>query len=537
MIKEQFVWWKHGVIYHIYPRSFYDSNNDGIGDIQGIIQKLDYLKDLGIDAIWLSPIYESPQYDFGYDISDYYSIDPIFGVMDDFETLLQECHNRNIRLIMDLIMNHTSNQHAWFKESASSLTNPKRDWYIWKDSKNGNVPNNWISATGSKAWEYDDQTNQYYLHSFFKEQPDLNWRNEEMREAFFNEIRFWLDLGVDGFRLDVINFIIKDKKFRDNPVFMGVPFLQKHLYNRNRPKSYKIVKKLRKLIDEYDNRMILGEIYVMPPGDAETAASYLASGDKGLNLAFDFSLIFKRWSASAYYKCIKRWYKHIPTDGWPCNVLSNHDLNRSYNRALFGSNNNEKAKICAVLLLTIKGTPFIYYGEEIGMQNGEIEKKDIQDPLGKKFWPIYKGRDKARTPMQWNANINAGFSNNKPWLPLNSDYKLKNVELQDIQIDSVLKVYKNIIKLRKKYSALVYGDWKPIEKGENGIMAYYRIFDKENLLIILNFRNSYNSINIDVVCFHKILFSTHREIDKVYLESTLSIFPYEALILAPYKPI
>ena len=530
MIKEEFVWWKHGVIYHIYPRSFYDSNSDGIGDLQGIIQKLDYLDNLGIDAIWLSPIYESPLVDFGYDVSDYRAISCDYGSMSDFTELLAKAHERGIKVIMDLIMNHTSNQHPWFIESSSSLTNPKRDWYIWEKGDKGKTPNNWKSAIGNSAWEYDFSTKQYYLHSFFKEQPDLNWRNEEMHDAFFNEVRFWLEKGVDGFRLDVINFIVKDKKLRDNPMYMGIQFLQKHIYNRNRPKSYKIVKKLRKLIDEYDNKMLLGEVYVMPPGDSAMAASYC--GKKGLNLAFDFSLIFKKWDARAYYECIKHWYKLIPKNGWACNVLSNHDLSRSFNRSIIGGYNIEKAKVAAVLLLTIKGTPFIYYGEEIGMENGKIKRKDIKDPLGKKFWPFYSGRDKARTPMQWSNDDNAGFTKaENPWLPINNDYLLKNIEIQTNIEDSILNIYKKIIQIRKRHPALTSGDWMPVMKGKHGILAYYRVHNDEQLLVILNFTNEPKQISIDIASGHKILFSTHKIPHSKTLNSEYKIAPFEALIM------
>jgi len=528
-MQAKFVWWKHGVIYHIYPRSFYDSNNDGIGDLQGIIKKLSYLVELGIDAIWLSPIYESPMIDFGYDVSDFKSISIEYGSINDFKELIDKAHQFGIKIIMDLIMNHTSNKHPWFIESSSSLTNSKRDWYIWKESNNNNKPNNWLSAIGKSAWELDKTTNQYYLHSFFKEQPDLNWRNNEMQEAFFNDIKYWLNIGVDGFRLDVVNFIVKDLKFRNNPIFMWINLFQKHIYNRNRPKSYKIIKKLRKLVNEHNDKVLIGEIYVFPPGDSKTAASYL-NNKKGLNLTFDFSLIFKKWGAKSYYKYLENWYNNIPKKSWPCNVLSNHDLNRAFNRGLFDIKNEEKAKISAVFILTIKGTPFIYYGDEIGMINGKIKKSEIKDPLGKKYWPFYKGRDKSRTPMQWNSEYYSGFTCSKPWLPINHDFKEKNVENQKSQEKSILALYISIIKLRKKYPSLSMGSFIPLHKGENGIISYYRVYKNEKLFVILNFTNKNKKININS-SLKNILYSTHREISTIDSLSKFLVFPYEAIIL------
>ncbi|MBU1011548.1 MAG: alpha-glucosidase, partial [Bacteroidetes bacterium] len=416
-----FIWWKHGVIYHIYPRSFYDSNNDGIGDLKGIIEKLDYLKVLGVSAIWLSPIYESPLNDYGYDIQDYRSIDKSYGDMEDFKNLLFHAHQKGIRVIMDMVMNHTSHMHKWFIESSESKENDKRDWYIWKDGKKGKAPNNWKSVFGGSGWEWDSKTEQYYFHSFLKEQPDLNWRNKELQHTFYQEIKFWLDMGVDGFRLDVINFIIKDRKFRNNRRFPSNLFFNRKMYNRNRPKSIRIVRALRQILDQYDQRMLVGEIYTPPPGDNKIVNDYLSNGEDALNLAFNFSLIFRYWSSKRYARYIREVESSIPEKAWPCHVLSNHDLLRSYNRFGMGMHKADKAKILAVLLLTLRGTPFIYYGEEIGMQNQKIKRKHISDPLGKKFWPLFSGRDKSRTPMQWTNEENGGFTKGTPWLPLNRD--------------------------------------------------------------------------------------------------------------------
>ncbi|MFZ4399175.1 MAG: glycoside hydrolase family 13 protein [Bacteroidales bacterium] len=528
---DDWIWWKHGVIYQIYPRSFCDSNKDGIGDIIGIISKLDYLKNLGVDAIWLSPIYKSPNIDYGYDVSDYKAINPEYGSLDDFKKLLEIAHSKNIKVIMDMIMNHTSDQHPWFIESKSSLDNPKRDWYIWKSGIKGKTPNNWKSSFGKTAWEYDYKTAAYYLHSFFKEQPDLNWRNKEMAKVFFEEINYWLELGVDGFRLDVINMIVKDKKYRNNPLNIKLPFLQHHKFSRNRPKSHEIVKKLRKLIDNYKDKVLIGEIYVMPPGNTELSASYLSDGEKGIHLAFDFSLIFQKWNANNIYKCIKKWNASIPKDGWPCNVLSNHDLKRSINRNPFRHHQNEKAKIEAVLLLTLKGTPFIYYGEEIGMKNSIISYNSIQDPLGKRFWPIYNGRDGARTPMQWNADFYAGFSEVKPWLPVNKDYKNVNVLNQENTDNTLLKLYRSLLQLRKENPSLVKGNYLPLKKGKDGVFAYTRTFEDEILTIILNFSSEKKSIKLNKKEQFRYLLSTHSVKDENISVKELVVSPYEAIIL------
>jgi alpha-glucosidase len=530
----EWVWWKHGVIYHIYPRSFYDSNNDGIGDINGIIEKMDYLVNLGIDAIWLSPVYESPKVDFGYDVIDYKAIDNEYGTINDFKNLLEIAHSKNIKVIMDMIMNHTSDQHPWFIESSSSADNPKRDWYIWQNGKRNKAPNNWKSSFGKSAWQYDKRTQAYYLHSFFKEQPDLNWRNKEMAKTFFNEIKYWLDLGVDGYRLDVINMIVKDKKYRNNPFLLNIPFLQNHKYSRNRPKSYKIVEKLRKLTEKYQDKVLIGEIYVMPPGDSKLSASYLTDNKSGIHLAFDFSLMFQKWKAKNYSDCIKKSLSTIPDNAWPCNVLSNHDLKRNINRNPFRSYQIEKAKIEAVLLLTLKGTPFIYYGEEIGMKNSFINYKDIKDPLGKLFWPFYNGRDGARTPMQWNTDEYAGFSEVKPWLPVNANHNTINVENEQNENDSLYTVYQTLIKLRRKNPALQKGDFNIIKKGNNGIMVYNRMLESENLTIALNFTPKPLEVKLYKRKEHEILFSTHPITKQFINAREILLSPFEAII---YKNI
>lgn len=528
--KEQWIWWKHGVIYHIYPRSFQDSNGDGIGDIKGIIRRLGYLKNLGVDGIWLSPVYQSPMVDFGYDVSDYRAIDPVFGTMDDFRELLEKAHECGIRIIMDMILNHTSNQHPWFVESSSSLVNPKREWYIWKPEIKGHLPNNWRSAVGGSAWKFDAGTGEYYLHSFFDEQPDMNWRNPEVAEAFFNELKFWFDMGVDGFRFDVINMIAKDKKFRDNPFSLKWPLLQEHLYTRNRQKSLKIVHNLRKLLDQYEDKVGIGEVYTMPPGNAANAAKYLANGEDGLHLAFDFSLIFSSWNAHSYYKCIAHWYDSLPDSGWPCQVLSNHDLFRNIDRFPWRLNKMKKAKVAAVLLLTLKGTPFIYYGEEIGMHNVRIGKSDIHDPVGKRFWPLFSGRDRARGPMHWNTGKHGGFTTVKPWLPMGRDAAFRNVQVQEGDSQSLLNLYRNLIRIRREFTSLHRGDWIPLFNGKNGILAWFRTYQRERTLIILNFTGKERSISISDYTYGKVLLSVQRNAEEYLYFQELKVFPFEATV-------
>lgn len=514
-LTEDWTWWKHGVIYHIYVRSFYDSNGDGIGDLQGVRAKLPYLKSLGIDAIWLSPVYQSANADFGYDVSHYRKIDPEYGTIEDFVELLNDAHDLDIRIIMDLILNHTSDQHKWFKSSRSSKEDPKRDWYIWRDGRpGGKPPNNWKSAFGRSAWTYDQNTNQYYLHSFLPEQPDLNWRNKAVKKRLFREIRYWLDLGVDGFRLDVINMIGKDKKFRDNPGLMGYQIWNKKYYSRNRNRSVKVTMQLRRLMDGYvdKSRVAIGEVYTMPPGDPELAANYLGEGEDSLNMAFDFSLIFAPWNARKYYKSLANWYDKLPENGWPCNVLSNHDLMRSFNRVRWRSNKLAKARIEALLLLTTKGTPFIYYGEEIGQTNARIKRTQLKDPLGKKYWPLFKGRDQARTPMQWTGERHGGFTLSTPWLPVNNDYQEVNVDLQQKDKDSMLRLYKSLIEIRKDSKALQSGTWKPIIKGEEGILGYLREFENESLIVYLNFTPYRKQLILPGLEHFKVLFSLNNSL-------------------------
>ncbi len=525
------VWWKHGAIYHIYVPSYQDSNDDGFGDIRGVIDRLDHLKDLGIKAVWLSPVFKSPMADYGYDIKDYLDIDPLFGTMEDFEELLDKAHGAGIRVIIDMVMNHTSQEHPWFTSSGSSVKSPKRDWYIWAKGKNGKPPNNWMTVFGKSAWEYDERTDEFYYHSFLKEQPDLNWRNPEVKEEFFKIFRFWLEKGVDGFRLDAVNFIVKDKKLRRNPTIPELIFGKRKFYSRNRSTSVLLLQEFRSLVNSYEDRMMVGEIFALPPGESNVVSYYLSSGEDTLNMAFDFSLLFQRWSAAKYYRAIERSYGGIPAGGWPCIVLSNHDLSRSYDKQKNCPSAHEKAKIRAMLQLTLKGTPFIYYGEEIGMKNGVIPKNQIKDPLGKIYWPFYKGRDGARTPMQWESKLNSGFSRTEPWLPVNAGYEKCNVMLQKPNEYSLLYFYTQLIKIRNSIPALSRGDWVPVSKGKNGILSYMRNFQGEYLLIILNFSTKENRITFqDANEFSLIISSAGRKIPGCIQLKNFEVRPLEGLI-------
>lgn len=530
------LWWKHGVLYQIYPRSFFDSNGDGIGDIPGITQKLDYIAALGVDGIWLSPINTSPMYDFGYDISDYRAIDPVFGADGDFQRLIEEAHARGIRIIMDLVVNHTSHLHPWFIESRASKDNPKRDWYIWRDGINGEPPNNWMAAFGGRAWEWDSETGQYYLHSFLKEQPDVNWRNERLKKAIFGEIRYWLDRGVDGFRLDVVNQFVKDDRFRSNPFTIGPrprPYdMQRHLYDRNRPELHGILREFRALLDRYHERMSVGEINAEPPGDTVLAASYLGSGDDELHLAFDFSLLFTKWSARRFFEVLKKWDGLIPAKGWPCYVLSNHDQPRAISRYASGNDTMKRAKVAAAMLLTLRGTPFIYYGEEIGMENGRLRRKEIVDPLGKKYWPFHPGRDPERTPMQWDSSPHAGFSAAAPWLPINPDYREINVERSLRDPGSLLNFYKELIKLRREKPALNRGGWRAVAGMTGDVLGYFRETERQSIFVALNFSRATQAIaatGSDGIW--KALFSTHKPSGDCFSGLRMKLAPYEVVIL------
>jgi alpha-glucosidase len=526
-------WWREGVFYQIYPRSFADSNGDGNGDLGGILAHLDHLNDgtpqsLGVDAIWLSPIYPSPFDDMGYDVSDYCDIHPMFGSLQDFDNLLRAAHQRNLRLLMDLVFNHTSYLHPWFQESRSSRQNPKRDWYIWKDpSPRGKVPNNWQSVFGGSAWEWDEATQQYYYHMFLPQQPDLNWRNPAVREALYDVMRFWLERGVDGFRLDVVNAYFKDALFRDNPPRFGLRGYdrQKHLYDKDQPELLDVYAEMRQLLDSYPERMCVGEVM---DGHPELNARYCGEGK--LHLIFDFNFTRQPWHPAAFQNAVLRAEANLPPGGWPCYTLSNHDISRHLSR-YGGRYPHERAKVAAAMLLTLRGTPFLYQGEEIGMRDGKIPYAMIQDPPGKRYYPFYKGRDPVRTPIPWDDSAGGGFTSGKPWLPLNSDYRQVNVAAQRDDPNSVFSFYRKLIWLRKDCPALRRGSFEPLIRRPSDGLAYLRRSEGQTILVALNFFALPATLRLDFdlpAQKWRTILGTHREADEeVALERTIQLSPHE----------
>ncbi len=528
--QHKILWWQSGVVYQIYPRSFQDNNGDGIGDLRGIITRLDYLQWLGIRAIWISPIYPSPMADFGYDISDYKNIHPIFGTLDDFDELVREIHARNMKLILDLVPNHTSDQHPWFLESKSSRDNAKRDWYIWRDARpGGGVPNNWLAAFGGSAWQWDETTQQYYYHAFLKEQPDLNWRNPDVRQAMLDTMSFWLDKGVDGFRVDVMWHMIKDEKLRDNPVN---PDYQQHMatydqllpvYSTDQPEVHDIVREMRVLLDRYSERMLIGEIYL----PIHKLVTYYGKDNQGAHLPFNFQLLTLPWNARVISSAVSEYEGALPSQGWPNWVLSNHDQPRISSRV-----GAQQARVAATLLLTLRGTPTVYYGDEIGMRDVPIPFYEIQDPQGLNMPDKNLSRDPARTPMQWNNSEQGGFTNGKPWLRLDRNFYQVNVQAQKEDPNSMLQLYKKLIQLRQDYEALVMGNYIPVY-ADHQMMAYIRAWDgAPRLLIVLNFSHR--------PCYFKslaeplkgtILVSTSPELEGTTIEGTTSLSGDEAIVV------
>ncbi|WP_430462041.1 alpha-amylase family glycosyl hydrolase [Thalassolituus sp. LLYu03] len=482
------MWWQEGVIYQIYPRSFQDSNGDGIGDLQGLIQRLDYLNDgtpqsLGVDAIWLSPFFPSPMHDFGYDISDYCAIDPVFGDMDDFDQLLAEAHRRNIRLILDLVVNHTSDEHPWFRDSCTPGS-AKADWYLWHEGKT--PPNNWLGAFGGKGWTFHPQRGAWYYHSFLPQQPDLNWRNPAVRAAVRDIMAFWLDKGVDGFRLDVVNLYVKDARLRDNPTHwfrIARPYdRQHHQHDRDQQELHAMLHEMRRFVDRWPQRMLVGEIMLAPDGDSQLPATYYGDNDE-LHLAFNFEFLHCDFSASAFRDVIARWSRTLGASNWPDYTLSNHDFPRHASRHR-GPQSRERLRLLAMMLLTLRGTPFLYYGEEIGMPEQPVARRQMKDPVGLRYWPLHPGRDGCRRPMMWSQDPDA-FSEGNSWLP-NDPLACTNVEDQQSDPDSLLSWYRTLIHTRKAHAALHKGELRLLECGHD-VLGYERHEGEETVQVLLNF--------------------------------------------------
>jgi len=483
-MQDQWLWWRDGVIYQIYPRSFYDSNGDGMGDLNGIRSKLPYLQDLGVDAIWLSPIYPSPDKDFGYDVSDYTGIDPRYGTLKDFDQLVSEAHQRGIHLIMDLVLNHTSDQHPWFKESRSNRNNPYRDWYLWRPpSPDGSPPNNWQSVFGGGGWKFDPQTGEYYFHMFLPEQPDVNWRHPAVRQAMLDVFRFWLVRGVDGFRLDVFNSYFKNAELKNNPAQLGLRAFDRqiHIHDTDQPEMIPLLNEIRALLDSYPDRYMVGETFLASP---QKAISY--TGKTKAHAAFNFEFTGQPWHAGKMRSAILKWDDLNGRDGWPNYVLNNHDTRRSATRYHFDPE-DLRGKALALLLLTQRGTPYLYYGEEIGMRDVALKYSEIMDPPGKLYWPIYQGRDGCRSPMQWDTSDQAGFSTTLPWLKVHPGFRDRNVSIQLANEESLLNFYKEALKLRRQHPALHRGSLKMLEEKPAGILAYIRAAEQERVLVAINF--------------------------------------------------
>jgi alpha-glucosidase len=503
-------WWQSGVIYQIYPRSFQDSNADGIGDLPGVASRLEYCARLGVEALWLSPIYPSPMADFGYDVADYTDVDPIFGTLAQFDALVTQVKRHGMKLILDFVPNHTSDRHPWFLESRRSRTSPKRDWYLWRDpGPDGGPPNNWLSQFGGSAWQWDAATGQYYYHAFLSAQPDLNWRNPEVRDAMYEVLRFWLRRGVDGFRVDVLWQLIKDDRWRDNPPRPGYRaghepphHSQIPLYTADRPEVQQVVAEMRRVVDEFEERVLIGEIYL----PVERLVAYYGAQLDGAHLPFNFRLLQSPWNARAIATLIDRYERALPAGGWPNWVLGNHDIARIASRV-----GPLQARVAAVLLLTLRGTPTMYYGDELGMTDTTIPPERVQDPFEKNVPGLAVGRDPSRTPMQWTSGEYAGFSTRAPWLPISSASAVVNVEVEERETSSPLTLYRELLRLRRSSEALTLGSYEPVAM-TGDLLAYLRRSPRSCLLIALNLGPA--PFELDLASLRmkgRLLLSTHMD--------------------------
>ncbi len=528
-------WWQTGVIYQVYPRSFKDTTGNGIGDLRGVLEKLDYLRDiLGVDALWLSPFYPSPMADFGYDVADYTDVHPLFGDLPTFDALVAEAHRRGLRVIIDLVPNHSSDRHPWFLASRSSRTNPKRDWYVWRDpGPDGGPPNNWLSVFGGSAWTLDETTGQYYLHSFLKEQPDLNWRNPAVREALFDVARFWLDRGVDGFRIDVAHYIMKDPLFRDNPPNphrgdfhkdMGAYDAQHHLYDKGHEDVHEVYRAFRRLLDTYTpERFCVGEVHLFDW--AEWVRYYGVNLDE-MHMPFNFALLKAPWEARAIRAVVDGLEAALPPGAWPNYVLGNHDERRIATRL-----GPEAARTAALLLLTLRGTPTLYYGDELGLPEADIPPERQQDPWGRRVPGL--GRDGCRTPMQWTADPGAGFTTAaRPWLPFSPEVTSRNVETALRDPRSLLNLYRRLLSLRRTMPALHAGDYHPLDDTPETCFAYLRQAGDQTALVILNFADAPAEVSLPETCLHgSLLLSSHLDRDEA-IRDRVTLRGHEGVLIS-----
>jgi alpha-glucosidase len=526
---DAYAWWQKGIIYQVYPRSFMDSNSDGVGDLAGIASKLDYLRQLNIDGIWISPFYPSPMADFGYDVADFTGVDPLFGTLADFDHLIRETHARGLKLILDLVPNHSSDQHPWFIESRSSSANPKRDWYVWRDpAPGGGPPNNWLSVFGGSAWEWDERTGQYYYHAFLKEQPDLNWCNPQVREAIYDVMRFWLDRGVDGFRVDAVWFLYEDPLLRDNPPNPGYqagddPYeAQTRTHTEDLPDMHATIREMRQVADQYDGRVLIGELYLPLP----QLMKYYGDNLDEFHIAYNFQLITLPWDPTLIREAVREYETALPPGAWPNWVLGNHDRHRIATRA-----GQAQARVAQMLLLTLRGTPTCYYGDEIGMADVDIPQERVQDPAGLKVPGLDLGRDPERTPMQWDATPHAGFSTVEPWLPVAANYPEVNVKAQWNDPTSMLTLFRSLISLRRETPALAIGSHAEVDAGHPDIIAYIREHEGTRMFVALNFSDKTHNISLHALGAEcHILLSTMLDRSGKASLTNIQIRPNEGLI-------
>jgi alpha-glucosidase len=486
-------WWRGAVIYQIYPRSFLDTNGDGVGDLPGIVEKLDYVASLGVDAIWISPFFKSPMADFGYDIADYRDVDPLFGTLEDFERLLAKAHALGLRVMIDQVLSHTSMEHEWFRQSRESRDNARADWYAWADAKpDGTAPNNWLSIFGGVAWKWEPRRGQYYLHNFLSSQPDLNFHNPAVREATLDNVRFWLDKGVDGLRLDAINFCFHDAQLRDNPpkpveLRTGRGFspdnpyaFQYHHYNNTQPENVRFLEELRALLDRYPDATTLGEI--SSEDSLATMAEY--SSDHRLHMGYSFELLTDDFSVAYIRGTVER-LEAAMTEGWPCWAISNHDVQRAVTRWGGAQASDVIAAQLVAMVCSLRGSVCLYQGEELGLPEADVPYEALQDPYGKTFWPTFKGRDGCRTPMPWNDTARAGFSDGTPWLPIPAEHTARNIARQEADPRSVLNATRAFLRWRRTQPALGQGSIRFLDTAEP-ILAFVRECERQKLLVAFN---------------------------------------------------
>ena len=527
-------WYQHAVFYEIYPRSFMDSNGDGIGDLKGITSQLDYLKTLGIDAIWIAPCFPSPQVDFGYDVSDYQNIDKMYGTLADFDKLQKLGQEHGIKIIFDLVVNHTSDQHPWFVDSRSSRTAEKRDWYVWRDGKGTNPPNNWLAVFGGSAWQWDEKTKQYYYHYFYPQQPDLNWRNPAVVSAMDGTTEWWYRRGVAGFRLDAVDSLFEDPNLHDDPVLPGQNAygdpLVEHKYTQKLPEVHLALKGLRTVADRY-NAVLIGETWTDNVAQLKT---YYGSAHDELQMPMDLMLTQMKFSAPAF----REHFKQVDSSGeWPVFVIGNHDILRSWNRYGDGQHNDQIAKDMAAMYLTLRGTPILYYGEEIGMQNNDPQRReDVKDPIGRLGWPKEKGRDGERTPMQWNDEPNAGFTTGIPWNAIPVTYKSYNVEDEAKDPNSILNWYKALLALRRTDPALLDGAYIPLNESDAEVLSYLRKASGYAVLVAINMSAEPRALHFDLALqgiaatSAKTLLTTQPSLKEKASIAQISLEPYGVYI-------